>query len=131
MPETRVMRIGIVGLSIEVLLRSPFATDSAAIQCYPPRDMLANDLWLVRGILDRLGEDPDVEAVPILWATALPGGAVTKQAYERVKQESLRRLKDSMPLDGLVVANHGALEVEDLEISGDTDYVGALRRQLG
>ncbi len=125
------MRIGVVGFSIEVLLRSPVATDMAAIQWYSPQDMLGNNLWLVRGILDRLGLDVDVEAVPLLWATALPGGAVTRPAYENVKQESLRRLADSGPIDGLVVANHGALEVQELDSPGDTDYIVALREQLG
>jgi microcystin degradation protein MlrC len=125
------MRIGVIGLSIEVLLRSPIAIEMGAIQMYSPREMRNNNLWLVRGVLDRLGKETDVEVVPLLWATALPGGQVSRLAYDNVKSESVRRLAAAGPLDGLVVANHGSLEVEGVHGNGDADYVGALRKTTG
>src|SRR5580692_2268685 len=103
------MRIGVIGLSIEVLLRSPIAIEMGAIQMYSPQEMRNNNLWLVRGVLDRLGKETDVEVVPLLWATALPGGQVSRLAYDNVKSESVRRLAAAGPLDGLVAANHGSL----------------------
>jgi microcystin degradation protein MlrC len=125
------MRIAIAGISIEVMLNSPLVTDAAAIQHYDPDAMREGDLWLVRGVLERLAKDSDIEAVPIYWATALPGGPLTPEAYTQVKSETLRRLSDAGPIDGIVLANHGALEVADLDIDGDTDFVLAIRRELG
>ena len=125
------MRIAIAGISIEVMLNSPLVTDAAAIQQYDPDAMRQGDLWLVRGVLERLTKDSDIEAVPIYWATALPGGPLTQEAYTQVKSETLRRLSRAGPIDGIVLANHGALEVTDLDIDGDTDFALAIRRQLG
>ena len=125
------MRIGIAGISIEVMLNSPVLTEAAAIQQYEPGAMLESDLWLVRGVLERLGEESHIEIVPIYWTTALAGGPLTRELYEQVKAETLRRLCEAGPLDGILLANHGALEVADLEIDGDTDFVLAIRNQLG
>ena len=125
------MRIAIAGLSIEIMLNSPIPTEATAIQHYDAEAMRKGDLWLVRGVLERLAKEPDLEAAPICWATALPGGALTRDAYEQVKFETLRRLSDAGPIDGIVLANHGALEVSELDTDGDTDFVLAIRRHLG
>jgi len=125
------MRIAIAGISIEVMLNSPLATEPAAVQHYDADAMRKGDLWLVRGVLERLAKDSDIEAVPICWATALPGGRLTQEAYRRIKSETLRQLSAAGRIDGIVLANHGALEVADLDIDGDTDFVLAVRRQLG
>jgi microcystin degradation protein MlrC len=125
------MRIGIAGISIEVMLNSPLLTEAEAFQHYEPGAILGSDLWLLRGVLERLGEESDVEIVPIYWTTALAGGSLSREAYEQVKAETLRRLREAGPIDGILLANHGALEVADLEIDGDTDFVLAIRNQLG
>ena len=125
------MRIAIAGLSIEVMLNSPLPTEATAIQHYDPEGMRKGDLWMVRGVLERLAEEADIDAVPIYWTTALPGGALARDAYEQIKSETLRRLSDAGRIDGIVLANHGALEVSDLDTDGDTDFVLAIRRQLG
>jgi microcystin degradation protein MlrC len=62
---------------------------------------------------------------------ALPGGPLTQESYRKIKLETLRRLSGAGPIDGIVLANHDALEVADLDIDGDTDFVLAIRRQLG
>jgi microcystin degradation protein MlrC len=125
------MRIAIAGLSIEVMLNSPLVTDKAALQYYGPKAVLENGLWLIRGALERLAEEPDIEVVPIHWVTALPGGPLTRETYEEIKMETVRQLRNAGPLDGVVLANHGALEVEGLEIDADTDFVMAVRNELG
>jgi microcystin degradation protein MlrC len=125
------MRIGIVGLSIEIMLASPMRTDDRALQHYSPEQLRDDDVWMIRGMLARLGEEADVEAVPLYWATALPGGAMTLDAYQAVKNKTLRLLREKGPFDGILVANHGALEVEGLDADADTDFVTAIRRQAG
>jgi microcystin degradation protein MlrC len=61
----------------------------------------------------------------------LPEVSQRKKVYRKIKFETLRRLSGAGPIDGIVLANHGALEVADLDIDGDTDFVLAIRRQLG
>jgi microcystin degradation protein MlrC len=125
------MRIAIVGLSIEIMLASPQQTDWDALQHYSSRDISEGDVWMIRGMFDRLRAEPDVEAVPLYWATALPGGAMTADAYQRIKDKTLRLLKAEGPFEGVLVANHGALEVADLSRDADTDFVTAIRAFVG
>ena len=125
------MRIGIVGLSIEIMLSSPVVTGLDAVQHYSAEDLRDGDVWLVRGMLARLNAEPDAEAVPLYWATALPGGAMTAEAYAAVKNKTLRLIKEQGPFDGILIANHGALEVEGLDQDADTDFVVAIRKLIG
>ncbi|WP_210526713.1 M81 family metallopeptidase [Rubellimicrobium arenae] len=125
------MRIAIVGLSIEIMLSSPVPTGDSALQEYSAEQMRDGDLWMVRGMLARIAEEPDIEAVPLCWVTALPGGAMTGAAYDRVKRQTLEQLRGAGRLDGVLVVNHGALEVEGLDADADTDFVCAIREQVG
>ncbi|WP_319518522.1 M81 family metallopeptidase [uncultured Martelella sp.] len=125
------LRIAIVGLSVEALIGSPLKTDSDAMQTYRAKELPENNLWLVRGILARIEEERDVEAVPLLWSTALPGGALTLANYEQIKAETCALLKENGPFDGVVIANHGALEVDDLHVQADGDYLAAVRATIG
>ncbi len=125
------MRIAIVGLSVEIMLSSPAVTGLASLQLFDPQQMRDNDVWMVRGMLQRLGEDEDVEAVPLFWATALPGGIMTAEAYDMVKNRTLDLLRSAGHLDGVLVVNHGALEVENLDADAAADFVGAIRHLVG
>lgn len=125
------MRIAIVGLSIEIMLASPILTRRDAVQIYTAQEMRAGDVWMVRGMLARLAEEPDAQAVPLQWATALPGGPMTGEAYAAVKDSTLRLIAAHGPFDGILVANHGALEVDGLDRDADTDFVAAIRKLVG
>lgn len=125
------MRIAIVGLSIEIMLASPLPTDRRALQEFDAEAMRAGDLWMVRGMLDRLDAEDGFEAVPLYWVTALPGGAMTSDAYDMVKTKTLRLLAEQGPFDGVLVVNHGALEVAGLDKDADTDFVTAIREAVG
>lgn len=125
------MRIGIVGLSIEIMLASPMTTKAADIQRYDSSSMLKGDVWMIRGMLARIGEDADIDAVPLCWATALPGGPLEASAYEAVKGETIGLIRSEGPFDAILIANHGALEVQGLSVDADTDFVVAIRQAVG
>ena len=93
-------RIAIIGVSVEALITSPIPTDIAAMQIHRGDEILRNDLWLVRGALDRLAVAPGYAAVPLIWATALPGGALTPDCYAAIKTETLERLAAEGPFEG-------------------------------
>ncbi|MBB3966082.1 M81 family metallopeptidase [Rhizobium metallidurans] len=125
------MRIAIVGLSIEIMLASPIPTELSAVQRYYADEILNGDLWIIRGMLERLAEDAEIEIVPLCWAKALPGGPLTASAYEEIKADTLKRIDAAGPFDGVLVANHGALEVAEMDTDADTDFVKAIRDLLG
>lgn len=123
------MRIAVVGISYEALLRSPVPTPTMEVEY--GQDMIGRNLWMVRGIEQRLAEENDVELVPILWGTALPGGGFTNEIYQKVKAESVAGLLRVGKLDGVVIVNHGAMEVHGVDRHADTDYVEAVAQTVG
>ncbi len=59
------------------------------------------------GFLDVLVEH-NVEIVPLIATLAVPSGTVTAAAFEQIVAEMLEELKNSLPLDGLLLGLHGA-----------------------
>ncbi|OCW55503.1 M81 family metallopeptidase [Hoeflea olei] len=125
------LRIAIVGLSVECLLGSPLKTEAADMQVYRGREMTDGDLWMVRGVLQRLAEESGVEAVPLMWATALPGGALSAGNYAALRKETVELLRANGPFDGVVMVNHGALEVDGIDNHPDSDFLRAVREAVG
>lgn len=79
------------------------------------------------GAFDVLGASSDVEAIPLLSALAIPGGPLSPEAFDEIVgrlEESIRR---SSPLDGVVLALHGAMGVRD-RLDPDTEIVKAVHR---
>lgn len=67
---------------------------------------------------------------PTLLATAVPGGPVAADTYRTLKAEFLQRLAALLPLDGLYLAMHGAMNVEDMQ-DADGDWIAAARQVVG
>ncbi len=72
----------------------------------------------------------DLELVPTLVTGAAPKGPVTDEAFHTLMDEMIRRLKAAPKLDGLLLANHGAMVVESYP-HGDAEVVRRLREVLG
>ncbi|PMP75023.1 MAG: hypothetical protein C0183_20425 [Roseiflexus castenholzii] len=61
-----------------------------------------------------------LEAIPTLYAAAMPGGIVHDAAYHALRDELLDRLAAAMPLDGVLLALHGAMVAEsERDVEGD------------
>ncbi len=71
-----------------------------------------------------------VELIPTLSSHALPGGLVEKAAYLRLKEELLRAFERVLPLDGIHLDLHGAMEVEDIG-DAEGDVALAVRELAG
>jgi microcystin degradation protein MlrC len=67
---------------------------------------------------------------PTLLATAVPGGPVERETYRELKEEFLRRLEALLPLDGLYLAMHGAMYVENIQ-DAEGDWIAAARQRVG
>ncbi|WJL96758.1 M81 family metallopeptidase [Microbacterium sp. ET2] len=125
-------RIAVAGFVQETLARSPFLTDESMIQVRRGQELYGTTNYRgTVGALDRLGEDADVETVPLLFARSLSGGSVRRDVYEAIKAETVELLRGAGPLDGLVLLNHGALEVDGFDVHGDTDFTLAVREAVG
>src|SRR5262245_16619276 len=71
-----------------------------------------------------------IDAVPIFAARALPFGPVSAEAFDQLMSMMLDDLKNTGPLDGLLVAPHGAM-VSERELDADGYWLQMLRQTLG
>lgn len=73
-----------------------------------------------------LGAAPtDWDVHPLLYATATPSGALTREAYRSIRDELVRKIKVAR-LDGLFLILHGAMCVDDM-VDAESDLLGAVR----
>src|SRR5262245_50279103 len=72
----------------------------------------------------------NVEPVPLLAAHAGASGTVTRAAFDALLGEMLERLKRAGPVDGVLLALHGAMAVED-EPDGESEIVRRVRGVVG
>ena len=119
-------RVAICGLAIESSTFSPATTDEAAfhastgqaiLDTYPffsgPHSLRDRAVWL-----------------GALQGHALPGGAVTREAYESLMRKMLDGLRAQLPLDGLFFDIHGAMSVVGLE-DAEGDMISRVRAIVG
>lgn len=71
-----------------------------------------------------------LEAVPIFAARAVPGGLVTKETLDQLVDTMLEQFDAAGPLDGLLVAPHGAAVCESVH-DMDGYWLQLLRQRIG
>ena len=117
------MRIAIGGLMHETCTFSTLPTRLSDFRREVGQDLLAGSFWQ-----DLLRQGHDLW--PLFVAHALPGGKVTRQAFEALLEELLAGLRRSLPLDGLLLILHGAMEVAEIG-DGETAILRAVRDLVG
>ncbi|KZM50111.1 M81 family metallopeptidase [Labrenzia sp. OB1] len=103
---------------------------------YSPVLMQPEDFFVLRGndlttsgyfsFLPRTG----VKLCPLLHARAVPGGPLAQATYESFKAEFIDRLKATLPVDGVYLAMHGAMNVEGMD-DAEGDWIAAVRDVVG
>jgi len=68
--------------------------------------------------------------LPTLRGHAMPGGIVTREAYESLVTKTLDMLKGTLPLDGLFFDIHGAMSVQGLD-DPEGDFLIRIREVIG
>ncbi len=71
-----------------------------------------------------------LELIPTFYAEAISSGLVDKNAYLRLKETLLKQIQELLPLDGVHLDLHGAMEVEDIG-DAEGDLAKAVRKILG
>ncbi len=74
--------------------------------------------------------DEGLELIPSIAANAMPGGPVTREMFERVKNEILKQLTIQQPIHGVLLSLHGAMVVENLP-DGEGELISAIREIVG
>lgn len=124
--KNRQPRIAVAGLAIESSTFSPARTSEEAFHVLTGKDVL--DFYPVfkdsSDILKR------AQWFPTLKAKAIPGGMVTREAYESLVNKTLNMLQENLPYDGLYLELHGAMSVENLD-DPEGDYVERIREVVG
>jgi len=129
------MRIGIVALQHETNTFIKEPTDLAAFRAgllvtgAAFREAVADSNHELAGFFAGLDE-AGVTAVPLFGARALPYGLVSAAAYAELKRRLLAEVRAQLPLDGLLVAPHGA-GVSEAAPDLDGDWLQALRELVG
>jgi microcystin degradation protein MlrC len=112
------VRIGVARFSQETNSFSPVVTDLAAFERAGVRLGADFDLsydWQrsgIGGFVRVASAREDVELVPLMYASAGPGGTVTRHAFDHLSQGLLEQINTSGPLDAIYLNLHGAMAAE-------------------
>ena len=119
-------RIAICGLAIESSTFSPALTEEAAFHASVGPAILANYPFFTgsHSLRDRAAWFGAVQG------HALPGGAVTRDAYESLMRKTVDSLKKHLPLDGLFFDIHGAMSVVGMK-DAEGDMIARIRKVVG
>ncbi len=119
-------RIAIAGLHIESSTFSPARTHEEAFHPRTGDEILDSYPFLAPGSVDR----ERAHWIPTLRGRALPGGIVTREAYESLVTKTLELLRDNGSYDGLFFDIHGAMSVEGLD-DPEGDFIERIREVIG
>lgn len=124
--EEKLPRIAIAGLAIESSTFSPAQTHEEAFHARVGEDVFSYYPFM----------KPDssyrgrAEWIPTLRGHALPGGIVTREAYESLVTKTLNMLEENGPYDGLFFDIHGAMSVVGLD-DPEGDFIVRIREVIG
>jgi microcystin degradation protein MlrC len=125
-PRRGLPRVAIAGLAIESSTFSPARTREEDFHARTGDAVLEDYPFLAPGSKDRAR----AQWIPTLTGHALPGGAVTREAYESLMSKMLKMLGSSGPYDGLFFDIHGAMSVEGLD-DPEGDMIQRIRGVVG
>ncbi|GAB4016207.1 M81 family metallopeptidase [Spirosoma koreense] len=119
-------RIAIAGLGIESSTFSPAVTHEEAFHARYSGDVFnAYPFMMAVSPLRK-----QAIWLPAIVGKSLPGGAVTREAYESLVNKTLDSLKKYMPYDGLYFDIHGAMSVQGLD-DPEGDLLARIRGVIG
>ena len=119
-------RIAIAGLAIESSTFSPALTNEEAFHARYGADVFgAYPFFAVDSPLRKRAL-----WFPCVIGKSLPGGAVTRDAYESLVNKTLDSLKKNAPFDGLFFDIHGAMSVVGLD-DPEGDFIERIRKAIG
>ena len=124
--EKKLPRIAIAGLAIESSTFSPAFTSEEDFHAKIGEDIFSFYPFLTPNSKHKLRAN----WFPTIRGHALPGGVVTREAYESLVNKTLDMLKENTPYDGLFFDIHGAMSVVGLD-DPEGDFIIRIREVIG
>jgi microcystin degradation protein MlrC len=121
--EERSMRIAMGGIGHETNTFSTLKTGMAEFFVQRGEEMLEEALV-------EEARSFGMEIAPTLQAGASPHGPVVQETYLALKEDLLARLESQLPVDGVFLRLHGAMEVDGLG-DGESDLARDVRERVG
>ena len=118
-------RVAIAGLAIESSTFSPAKTHEEAFHA-----KTGEDVFSIYPFFADSSYFEKANWFPTLKGHALPGGIVTKEAYESLVTKTIDLLKKNLPYDGLFLDIHGAMSVEGVD-DPEGDFIIRVREVVG
>ncbi len=119
-------RIAIAGIAIESSTFSPAFTNEEAFHVRRNDEVFDYYPFLAPNSPIR----KQANWFPTLRGHALPGGIVTREAYESLVTQTLNMLKKNLPYDGLFLDIHGAMSVVGID-DPEGDFIIRIREVIG
>jgi microcystin degradation protein MlrC len=129
MPQHRVAIGGIFTESNHLAAGRTELVDFERTELRRGDEVLTADDGVAGGALQVLRER-GAELVPTLVTSTYPGPVIAEAAYVALKDELIERLRGVLPVDGVIVLQHGAAAVQDIG-SLDGDLLAAIREVVG
>ncbi|MGV8984755.1 MAG: M81 family metallopeptidase [Cypionkella sp.] len=117
------MRIAVGGIHTECSTYSPVLMQAEDFRVLRGPDLTSHDYFAFLAA-------HEAEVAPLLHARAVPGGPVSRAAFDGLKAEFLQRLEAAKPFDAVYLALHGAVKVEGL-FDAEGDWISAVRAVVG
>jgi len=119
-------RIAIAGLAIESSTFSPAQSHADAFRTRRGEEVFSYYPFLDEDSATR----QRAQYFPAMRGHAIPGGIVTREAYEALMTEMLQLLKENLPYDGVFFDIHGAMSVVGLD-DPEGDMIQRVREVVG
>lgn len=119
-------RIAIAGIAIESSTFSPAVSTEEAFHSRVGEEVFSYYPFMAPDSLNR----KRAHWIPTLRGHAIPGGIVTREAYESLVAKTLKMLEENLPYDGLFFDIHGAMSVVGLD-DPEGDFIARIREVVG
>ncbi len=119
-------RIAICGFAIESSTFSPAVTQKEAFRTRRGEEVFSYYPFLAPDSLSR----QRANWIPLIRGHAIPGGIVTREAYESLVTEMLEKLGENGPYDGIFFDIHGAMSVVEMD-DPEGDMIARMREVVG
>lgn len=124
--KSELPRVAIAGLAIESSTFSPAVSEEDAFLARRGDEIFDYYPFMSPDAINR----SRAKWFPTLRGHAIPGGIVSREAYETLVGETLERLKENLPYDGLFFDIHGAMSVVGLD-DPEGDFIERVREVVG
>ena len=124
--DRKLPKIAIAGIGIESSTFSPAQTNEEAFHARIGDSIFGRYPFFA----DSSNIRKRADWIPTLLGKSIPGGIVTREAYESMVDITLKMLKEDGPYDGLFFDIHGAMSVEGLQ-DAEGDLIKRIREVVG